>query len=66
MRLGGFFHSETVAELEPLCEALDRHGLSAIPAPNRIAEMTEEGCAACGDQARRLGWSWVKPACGGT
>lgn len=55
MRLGGFYHAETVAELEPLCEALDRHGLSAIPAPNRIAEMTDEGCAAFGDQARRLG-----------
>ena len=55
MRLGGFYHAETVAELEPLCEALDRHGLSAISAPNRIAEMTDEECAAFGDRARRLG-----------
>jgi len=55
VRLGGFYHAEIAAELEPLCEALDRHGLSTIPAPNRLAEMPVEGCAAFGEQARRLG-----------
>ena len=55
MRLGGFYHAETAAELEPLCEALDRHGLSTIPAPNRLAEMPVEECAAFGEKARRLG-----------
>lgn len=55
MRLGGYYHAETIDELEPLCEALDRHGLSAIPAPNRLAEMQDEECVAFGERARRLG-----------
>lgn len=55
MRLGGFHAAQSVAELEPLCEKLDRHGLSAIPAPSRLAEMPDEECAAFGEEARRLG-----------
>jgi sugar phosphate isomerase/epimerase len=55
MRLGGFYAAQSVAELEPLCEELDRHGLSAIPAPNRLAEMPDEECAAFGVEAQRLG-----------
>ncbi len=55
MRLGGFYGAETIAQLEPLCEQLDRHGLSAIPAPKRLADMPDEECAAFGEEARRLG-----------
>lgn len=55
MRLGGFYGAERVDDLEPLCEQLDRHGLSAIPAPGRLARMTDEECAEFGDTARRLG-----------
>jgi sugar phosphate isomerase/epimerase len=55
VRLGGFYAAQSVAELEPLCEELDRHGLSAIPAPNRLAEMPDEECAAFGEEAQRLG-----------
>jgi sugar phosphate isomerase/epimerase len=55
VRLGGFYHAETIDQLEPLCEVLDRHGLSAIPAPNRLAEMPDEECAAFGELARGLG-----------
>jgi sugar phosphate isomerase/epimerase len=55
MRLGGYYSAERAEELEPLCRALDRHGLSAIPAPNRLAEMPDEECVAFGDAARGLG-----------
>jgi sugar phosphate isomerase/epimerase len=55
VRLGGFFRAEAIDELEPLCDALDRDGLSAIPAPNRLARMTDEECSAFGEEARRLG-----------
>lgn len=55
MRLGGFFGAETSAELEPLCEDLDRHGLSAIPAPSRLALMSDDECAEFGSTARALG-----------
>jgi len=55
VRLGGFYAAQSVAELEPLCEELDRHGLSAIPAPNRLVEMPDEECAAFGEEAQRLG-----------
>lgn len=55
MRLGGFYGAETVDELAPLCEALDRHGLSAIRAPERIGEMSDEECAGYGERARSLG-----------
>jgi sugar phosphate isomerase/epimerase len=55
LRLGGFYGAETLAELEPICEELDRHGLSAISAPTRLAGMTDQECAAFGEEAERLG-----------
>jgi sugar phosphate isomerase/epimerase len=55
MRLGGFFAAQSVDELEPLCAKLDRYGLSAIPAPVRLAEMSLEACAEFGERARALG-----------
>lgn len=55
MRLGGhIFSAQTVAELDPLCEALDNYGLSAIAAPGKIADMTDEDAAAFGEKARTL------------
>jgi sugar phosphate isomerase/epimerase len=53
--LGGYFGAESVDALEPLCEKLDVYGLSAIPAPSRLADMPEDECAAFGQQARGLG-----------
>ena len=55
MRLGGFYSAERAQELEALCERLDRHGLSAIPAPNRLGEMADDECVAFGEAARSLG-----------
>jgi sugar phosphate isomerase/epimerase len=55
MRLGGFFAGNSIEELEPLCEKLDTYGLSAIPAPRRLAEMSLDECAAYGERARGLG-----------
>ena len=55
MRLGGWYSAERAEDLEALCERLDRHGLSAIPAPNRIAEMPDDECVGFGEVARDLG-----------
>jgi sugar phosphate isomerase/epimerase len=55
VRLGGFYSAERVEDLAALCERLDRHGLSAIPAPSRIAEMSDGECVAFGEAARDLG-----------
>lgn len=55
MRLGGFYSAERVKELKALCPALDRRGLSAIPAPNRLAAMSDDECIEFGESARRLG-----------
>ncbi len=55
MRLGGWYSAERAEELEPLCERLDAHGLSAIPAPDGIAEMPDDECVAFGEAARALG-----------
>lgn len=55
MRLGGWYSAERAEDLEALCERLDRHGLSAIPAPNRLAEMPDGECVAFGETARALG-----------
>jgi sugar phosphate isomerase/epimerase len=55
MRLGGFFGAETIAELDAVSEKLDCYGLSAIPAPWRLAEMSDDECAAFGARARELG-----------
>ena len=54
MRLGGFFRANTIDALEPLCEKLDRHGLSAIPAPATGQSMSDDDAAAFGDKARTL------------
>ena len=55
MRLGGFFGAGSIQELEPLCEKLDRYGLSAIGATGGISKWTDEECAAFGEKARALG-----------
>lgn len=55
MRLGGYYSAQDVEALGALCPVLDRHDLSAIPAPGRLAEMTDEECAAFGEAARTLG-----------
>jgi sugar phosphate isomerase/epimerase len=55
VRLGGFYAAERAEDLDALCERLDRHGLSAIPAPWRLAEMPDEECAAFGERVRDLG-----------
>ena len=55
MRLGGFFGAPTIVDLEPLCEQLDTHGLSAIGAPGGLTEMTADECLAYGARARELG-----------
>ena len=55
MRLGGWYAAETIEELEPLCEKLDRHGLSAIGAPYGLGGFTDDQCAAFGAKADELG-----------
>lgn len=55
MRLGGWYSAERAEDLDALCDRLDAHGLSAIPAPNRIAEMPDDECVAFGEAARALG-----------
>jgi sugar phosphate isomerase/epimerase len=52
MRLGGYYSTEREDDLDALCERLDRHGLSAIPAPGRLAEMPDDECVAFGEAAR--------------
>lgn len=54
MRLGGFYGTNSIEGLEPLCDTLDTHGLSAIGAPS-MAEWTDDQCAAFGEKARSLG-----------
>ena len=58
MRLGALspdFNAKSIEELEPLCEKLDAHGLSAITPPPNLAEMPDEACVAFGERARALG-----------
>lgn len=56
MRLGAhYFGAATPEELERRCEKLDHYGLSAIPAPGKLAEMSDDEAAAYGVEARRLG-----------
>ena len=58
MRLGGLspaFSASTQPELDPLCPVLDRHGLSAIPAPANLATMSDDDCISFGEAARGLG-----------
>jgi len=57
MRLGSVdkaFNAQSINELEPFCEKLDEHGLSAIVAPQNLAELPDEECAAFGEKARQL------------
>jgi sugar phosphate isomerase/epimerase len=55
MRLGGFFRPETIAELAVVGDDLDRHGLSAVVAPRRIAAMGDDEAVEFGEVARTLG-----------
>jgi sugar phosphate isomerase/epimerase len=58
MRLGGLsgaYAASTLEELEALCPELDRLGLSAIPAPWGLAEMSDADCVPFGEAARDLG-----------
>ena len=55
MRLGGFFRPETIAELSVVGEGLDRYGLSAIVAPRRTGEMSDDEAVEFGELARMLG-----------
>lgn len=51
----GFFRAETIGELDALAEKLDLHGLSAIAAPIRTLEMSDDECSEFGERARSLG-----------
>ena len=53
--LGGYFAASATQELEPLCEILDKHGLSAIRAPDQFWEWSDEECYEFGEKARSLG-----------
>ena len=55
MRLGGFYGTNSIEGLEPLCDKLDVHGLSAIGAPWSMNDWTDDQCAAFGEKARSLG-----------
>jgi sugar phosphate isomerase/epimerase len=56
MRLGGTrFRPETVAELDAMVETFDVYGLSAIVAPLRIEDMSDEEAVRFGDRSEELG-----------
>ena len=55
MRLGGYYGAASVAELAPLCDKLDPHGLSAVGAPWGFEDWDADACAAFGQKARQLG-----------
>ncbi|MEM7531291.1 MAG: TIM barrel protein [Chloroflexota bacterium] len=55
MRLGGYYTANTIEQLESLCPQLDAYGLSAIPAPPRLIEMSDDECVAFGEAARTYG-----------
>ena len=55
MRLGGYYTADTIEQLEFLCTHLDTHELSAIPAPRRTLEMSDDECVAFGEAARDYG-----------
>ncbi len=52
MRLGGWYGAAKAEELEPLCEKLDAHGLSAITG---VPWLDDADCAAFGEKARSFG-----------
>ena len=54
MRLGGYYKAESENQLAGLCDTLDSHGLSAIPAPSRLTKMTDDECVGFGETARGL------------
>jgi len=54
MRLGGFYGARNVAELDLVCQKLDSDGLSAIPAPPHIQNMTDDDCRHFGEKAKEL------------
>lgn len=57
MRLGcTVYRAETEAELEPLAEKFDCYGLSALVAPRRLEEFTEDEAASYGERAASLGF----------
>jgi sugar phosphate isomerase/epimerase len=57
MRLGcTIYRAETEAELEPLAEKFDCYGLSALVAPRRLEEFTEDEAASYGEKAASLGF----------
>lgn len=51
----GFFRAEHIEQLDALADKLDLYGLSAIAAPIRTSEMSDEECIAFGEKARSLG-----------
>lgn len=56
MRLGCIpFVPQTAQDIEAWCDRLDCYGLSAIPAPKALPQMTLDECAAFGETARRHG-----------
>jgi hypothetical protein len=55
MRLGGYFSAGSIEELDGLCAKLDTYGLSAIPAPGGLAQMSPEASYAFRQRARELG-----------
>ncbi len=55
MRAGAHWRADSIEELEPLCETLDRFGASAIHAPHGYAAWSEDQCIAFGEKARSLG-----------
>lgn len=56
MRLGGMmYRPANIAELDALIDTFDTFGLSALVAPVRFADMTDDEAVAYGDRARGLG-----------
>jgi sugar phosphate isomerase/epimerase len=55
VRLGGLVRPESLAELEESVGTLDTYGLSAIVAPRRINDLTDDEATAYGERARELG-----------
>jgi sugar phosphate isomerase/epimerase len=55
MRLGGILHRpENIQELDALVPTLDTYGLSAIAAPIRLADMSDDEVVAFGQRAKEL------------
>ena len=50
-----YFGAETVRELDAVAEKLDLYGLSAIVAPLRTPEMSDDECSEFGEKAKSLG-----------